>query len=61
MFYKPSVFYILFFFLLYIIFVPLCMFVDFVELKKTVKHKRIAGREQTHEELQVHDQRPPSE
>lgn len=37
------------------------MFVDFVDFNKTVKHKRIAGREQTHEELQVHDQRPPSE
>ena len=41
MFYKPSIFYILFFFLLYLIFVPLCLFVDFMDLKKTIKHKRI--------------------
>lgn len=61
MFLRASVFYILFFFLLYLIFVPLCMFVDFVDMKETVKHKRVAGREMTHEELQVHDPRPPEE
>lgn len=60
MFYRPSIFYILFFLLLYIVFVPLCLFVDFVDLKTTIKHKRVTGREQTHEELQVQDPKPPS-
>lgn len=47
LFYKPSIFYILFFLALYIIFVPVCVFVDFIDRDKATKHKRVTGREVT--------------
>lgn len=45
LFFQNSFFYVLFFLLLYIVFFPLCLLVDFVDYKKTGRHKRVVVRE----------------